>query len=114
MDRPFKAGPWHLVGDGIVFDHCDVVFDLIWRASDGDHAIGSATHHFDPPTGGNKYDAVAFEADVAGVAVNPMINQDQLVLRFSTATISTQSFVFLPNSDGAKAHGRIPSLRYPR
>jgi hypothetical protein len=111
LNRPIKAGTWHLIGDGIVFDPVDVTFDLVWRAQDGDHTIGSVTHHFDPQPDGS-YNAVAFETDVSGTAVNPLINQDQLVLRFSTTTASS-NLLYIPNSDGANAKGRIPSLRLP-
>jgi hypothetical protein len=113
LNRPIKAGKWHLIGDGIIFDRCDVRFDLVWRAQDGDHEIGSVTHHFDPQPDGS-FNAVPFESDVAGVAVNPLINRDQLVLRFSTQSPSAQSVVYVPNGDGYKTKGRIPALAYPR
>jgi hypothetical protein len=109
LNRPIPAGTWHLVGDGIIINACDVQFDLIWRAQDGDHAIASVTHHFDPRS---DFNAVPFEADLTGVAVNPTINKDQLVLRFSTQTQSS-NLLYIPNSDGANAKGRIPSVRLP-
>ena len=101
------------MGDGIVLDPCDVQFDIIWRAQDGDHVVSTVTHHFDPqPTG---FDAVKFETDLKGSAINPTIASDQLVLRFSTQTVvNGASIVYIPNSDGAHANGRIPSITYPR
>lgn len=95
-----------------MLDPCDVQFDIIWRAQDGDHVVSTVTHHFDPMASG--FDAVKFETDLKGAAINPTINKDQLVLRFSTQTVvGAGDIVYIPNSDGAHANGRIPSITFP-
>jgi hypothetical protein len=115
LPGPLHAGNWHLVGDGVVFDTCDVTFDVLLRASDGDHPIVSFQHHFvPPPAGPNEFDAVAYEADGAGVAAAAVANVDQLVLRFSVTGAPTQPTLYVPNGDAASTHGRDPSLTLPK
>lgn len=94
----------------------DVTFDVLWRDASGtDHAIASATHHFDPQPSG--FDAVPFETDVAGVKADARGN-DRLVLRFtatpSTPPVTANEIYYVPNSDGANAMGKIPSLTLPK
>jgi hypothetical protein len=108
---PIKAGTWHLVGDGIVFDPGDVTFDILWRDSAGDHPIATVTHHFDPLAAGN-YQAQPFETDLPGAAADAKA-YDQLILRFSVTSTST-GLVYIPNGDGANAQGRIPSITLPK
>jgi hypothetical protein len=87
-----------------------VTWDVLWRDAAGDHPIATWSHHFDPlPTG---YNAQSFEADAPGVAA-PAHSNDQLVLRMSAqGAVTTVSYI--PNGDGAKAMGRIPSLTLPQ
>lgn len=70
------------------------------------------THHFDPQPSG--FMAVPFEADLPGAAAKAQAN-DLLVLRFSAQGAQPPPAVlFIPNSDGAHAGGRIPSLTLPK
>jgi hypothetical protein len=87
-----------------------VTYDALWRSTAGDHAIVSFSHHFDPPASG--FNAQAYDADAPGVAA-PAKTNDQLVLRFTAQGNSTQ-LLMIPNSDGANAMGRIPSLTLPK
>jgi hypothetical protein len=112
---PIKAGNWHLVGDGITFDPADVTFDVIWRAGGVDHPIVSFTHSFaasGAPVNGYA-PAVPYDADAMGVAA-PAAENDELVLRFTATGTTTQSVLYIPNGDGTKAQGRIPSLTLPQ
>jgi hypothetical protein len=110
---PIRAGTWHLVGDGILFTSADVRFDVLWRHGGSDTTVLHLEHHFDPPTGANRYEAVPYEADATADAVAAVAG-DLLVLRFSSdpgdgGAVTT----YLPNGDGAHANGRIPSLTLP-
>jgi len=111
---PIKAGSWHLVGDGIIVDSCDMTFEVVWRAGATDKVVTSFTHHFDPlpSTAPNPFDATPYAADATAAAV-PAGANDQLVLRIRAAGTMTQSILYIPNGDGAKAHGDIPSLKLP-
>lgn len=85
----------------------------MWRNAAGDHPIATWSHHFDPlPAGPTQFNAQPFEADARGAAAAAKAN-DQLVLRFSAQGSSTQLLI-VPNSDGARAMGRIPSLTLPK
>jgi hypothetical protein len=112
---PIPAGSWHLVGDGVTLDPCDVTFTVLWRSSDGkDHPIVTFTHSF-PASGApvNGYPpAIAYEADAMGVAAPAQAN-DLLVLRFTATGNPNDPTLFIPNGDGPKAQGRIPSLTLP-
>jgi hypothetical protein len=112
LSGPLPAGTWHLVGDGIVFEAADVRYEVLWRTAGGDAPLVEFQHHFEPLTGAQQFDATPFEADARGLAA-PARAGDQLVLRFSAASASPGT-VFIPNGDGAKAHGRIPSLTLPQ
>jgi hypothetical protein len=113
---PIPAGSWHLVGDGIVMASCDVQFDVVWRHGE-DSVLASVSHHFDPRVILPKFDATQFEADANGVAAQAA-SGDQLVLRLTASVVADAGAgvtdVFIPNGDGANAHGRIPSLTLPR
>jgi hypothetical protein len=112
---PIKAGNWHLVGDGVTFDPCVVTFAVLWRTSDGkDHPIVSFMHSFaasGPPMNGYA-PAIAYEADATGAAV-PAQAGDELVLRFTATGNASDANLYIPNGDGNKAQGRIPSLTLP-
>jgi len=121
---PIPAGSWHLVGDGIVLASCDLEFDVIWRRVFGlggsaDVTLASFSHHFDPRVVAPKFDATQFEADATGpeTAQASAGDQDQLVLRFTASVMADAGAgvtdVYIPNGDGANAHGRIPSLTLP-
>jgi hypothetical protein len=73
--------------------------------------VASWTHHFEPQATG--FDAVAYEEDKPGAAVTAT-KGDLLVLRFSAQGPATATTLYVPNSDGANAHGRIPSLTLPK
>lgn len=113
---PIPAGSWHLVGDGIVLASCDLEFDVIWRHG-SDTTLASFSHHFDPRTAPPKFDATQFEADAPGLSAQAAAG-DQLVLRFTASVMADAGAgvvdVYIPNGDGANAHGRIPSLTLPR
>jgi hypothetical protein len=94
-----------------VLSPADVTFDVLWRNADGDHPIVSFTHHFDPPASG--FDAVQYEADADGVEAKAAGN-DLLVLRMSAQGAAGETILWVPNSDGANANGRIPSLTLPK
>jgi hypothetical protein len=113
LKGPVRAGTWHLVGDGIVFQSVDVQYDVLWRPSGGapDTVLATWQMHFDPPTGAGQFDAVPFEGDASAPVANAAPG-DQLVLRF-TASNSPAGPAFIPNGDGAQAMGRIPSLSLP-
>ena len=111
---PIKAGSWHLVGDGVVFQSTDITFDVLWRdAGNNDHPIVSFTHHFDPMPSG--FNAVLYEDDAAGVAA-PAKSNDQLVLRMSAPPggYPDGTMLWIPNGDGASTMGRDPSLTLPK
>ena len=112
--RPIKAGNWHLVGDGVVFESTDITFDVIWRDAGGtDHPIVSYTHHFDPQPSG--FNAVLYEATRSAPAV-PAKGNDQLVLRMSApaGTYADGTMLWIPNGDAETTMGRDPSLTLPR
>ena len=114
MAGPLKAGNWHLVGDGIVFQSTDVTFDVLWRdGANVDHPIVSFTHHFDPQPSG--FNAVQYEDNALGVAANAKSNE-QLVLRMSTPPggYPDGTMLWIPNGDGANTQGRDPSLTLPK
>lgn len=110
---PIPAGHWHLVGDGIIFQTCDVTFDLLWRSGAGDSAIASFGQHFDEPMGPGQFDARPADFDADEPAV-PALAGDQLVLRFTVTNAPMSGGAFIPNSHGADAQGRIPSVSLPR
>ncbi len=115
---PIKAGNWHLVGDGVLFDPATVTWSVIWRDAGGkDHPVVSFTHDFPEASGAplstGYLPAIAFEADAMGVAAAAQPN-DELVLRFTAVGNPSDPDLYLPNGDGAKAQGRIPSLTLPQ
>jgi hypothetical protein len=116
LKGPIKAGTWHLIGDGIVLRPADVVFDVIWRHGGVDTPIVQFQRRFEPRTDENKFHATRFEADANGAAV-PANPGDLLVLRFSAPGMpdaGDEGVAYIPNGDGARADGRIPSLILPR
>jgi len=111
---PLPAGNWHLVGDGIVLSSADLTFDVLWRHAGTDTLLASFRHHFDPLPGAATGDATPYQADAVGEAAAAAPG-DQLVLRLSAeAADAGAQNVFIPNGDGAAAHGELPSLTLPR
>jgi hypothetical protein len=113
---PIRSGTWHLIGDGIVLQAADLQYEVIWRHDGIDTPVVQWTHHFELPPAPVRFDAVPFEADAQGSAV-PAAPGDKLVLRWTAMggdAGAGGATAFIPNGDGAHAHGRIPSLKIPR
>ena len=108
---PIPAGTWRLVGDGIIIEPVDVLFELIWRGDAGDDVLATFQTHFEPNGGGN-FDAVPFEETVE-LEVVPAAAGDELVLRYS-AMNATIGMAYIPNGDGATHNGRIPFIELPQ
>jgi hypothetical protein len=107
-----ESGTWHLVGDGLIVQSCDVQFDVLTRDAQGDHPVATWTHHFDPPASG--FDAQPFEADAPGSAAG-VTSGDRLVLRITVLGVSSGTSTFyIPNGDGSFSNGRIPSVTLPK
>jgi hypothetical protein len=105
------AGAYHLDCDGIIIGAVDVAFSLIWRRGATDTPLAETTHHWEPLPGAN-YDAQPFAVDLTAPAIE-FAPGDQLVFRYA-ATSTTTANAFIPNGDGARSHGRIPSITLPR
>jgi len=105
------AGTYHVACDAIIIGPVDVTFTLIWRRGQTDTNLAQWTRHWDPlPSGG--YDAQPYDVDMAAPAID-FAAGDQLVFRYAAANTTTAN-AFIPNGDGAIAHGRIPSITLPR
>jgi hypothetical protein len=106
------AGTYHVECDAVVIQAVDVTFTLIWRHGATDTTLARWMRHWDPlPPGG--FDAQPYEVDMAAPAIDYRAG-DQLVFRYegpSPDLPNTQAFI--PNGDGANAHGRIPSITLP-
>jgi hypothetical protein len=91
-----------------------VRFDIIWRnAQRMDTVLATATHTFEErPAGANHDDAVAYEADLAGIAADARAG-DLLVLAFTVAS-GDAGGNYTPNGDGPLARGRYPNLTLPQ
>ena len=118
---PIKAGEWDLIGDGIVVvsGGVDIRFDVIWRPRTdagvgADVPLVSFQNHFASlPAGPGQFNAVPFEATGSGVAADAVAG-DLLVLRFTAMNAPPGAMAFVPNGDGFKTMGRIPSITLPR
>jgi hypothetical protein len=87
---------------------------VIWRHGGRDDRLLKIDHHFDPMSGATQFDATPFSADADGAAANARTG-DLLVWRLQpTGPPGAAGTAFIPNGDGAKAHGQIPSIRLPR
>lgn len=109
---PIAAGSWHLVGDGLILTAVDMQFDVLWRNGGNDQLIVRFSHHFDPPSGAQAFDAVLFDGDAAGAAV-PASAGDLLVLRMTALASAASGPAYIPNADGSHTRGRIPALSLP-
>jgi hypothetical protein len=110
LTGPIKAGPWQIVGDGIIIDACDVTFAMLWRTSASDSPVATFTHHFDPAAA--IADAVLYDGSADGVAV-PAAAGDQLVLHITATGAPTATSLYGLNGDGAADGGRQPFVTLP-
>jgi hypothetical protein len=101
---------YHVDCDGIVIGPVDVTFTLIWRRGQTDTELAKWMQHWEPLPGGS-YLAQAYAADMAAQAID-YVPGDQLVFRYA-ATNTTTPNAFIPNGDGARMQGRIPSITLP-
>ena len=104
------AGAYHVTCDAIITEPVDATFTLIWRRGATDTTLARWSQHWDPLPGG-RYDAQPYEIDVDAPAIE-WRSGDQLVFRYAGAS-SLRREAFIPNGDGARANGRIPSIRLP-
>lgn len=104
-----RAGTYHVECDAIIIAPVDVTFSLIWRRGATDTPLATWSRHWDPLPSG--YDAQAYEVDQAAPAIDYRAG-DQLVFRYA-GTGSAPAQAFIPNGDGARAHGRIPKITLP-
>jgi hypothetical protein len=106
---PVAAGTYHVECDAIIIMPVDVTFSLIWRRGATDTTLATWSRHWDPLPSG--YDAQAYEIDEAAPAI-AFQPGDQLVFRYAGAGTAAPAS-FIPNGDGATAHGRIPKITLP-
>lgn len=85
-------------------------FEVDLRRGGTDTAVVSWDHHFDP-LGAGMFDAQALDADAPGTAID-FLAGDQIVFKYTGQSASSIN-AYVPNGDGARAHGRIPSLTLP-
>ena len=106
---PLPAGTWTFIGDGIIIEPVDVLFEIIWRDAQGNETtIVQFEQHFElNPDGLGR--AVAYEDSAVGAAV-PASEGDELVLRYSAVSAVTSMNAYLPNGEGATSGGRIPCI----
>jgi len=105
------AGAYHVTCDSIITESVDATFTLIWRRGSTDTTLAQWSQHWDPLPNG-KYDAQPYELDVDAPAID-WKSGDQLVFRYHGVSTRLRE-AFIPNGDGARAHGRIPSIRLPQ
>jgi hypothetical protein len=111
LNGPVPAGTYHVICDAIVIRSVDVTFDLIWRRDGNDMPLATWSQHFDPLPGG-VYTAQAYEIDQTTGAID-FQSGDEFIFRYSGANTTSQQ-AFIPNGDGATAHGRIPNITLPQ
>ena len=109
LKAAIPAGSWHVVMDAVILKSVDMTFELIYRTGSGDAPIATWMHHFDPKPA--DLTATAYELDIDGAATQ-FAKGDQLVFRY-TGMNTTSANAFIPNGDGAKSKGRIPSFTLP-
>ena len=105
------AGVYHVTCDAIITDSVDATFTLIWRRGSSDTALAEWTGHWDPLASG-RFDAQPYEIDVNAPAID-FKSGDQLVFRYHGQSTKLRE-AFIPNGDGARASGRLPSIRLPQ
>jgi FtsP/CotA-like multicopper oxidase with cupredoxin domain len=104
------AGTYTVVCDAVIIRAVDVTFDLVWRRGATDTTLATWTQHFEPLASG-AFDAQAYEVEQDAPAIDWQ-DGDQLVFRYTGAN-TTSAQAFIPNGDGALAHGRIPNITLP-
>jgi hypothetical protein len=100
-----------VVCDAIIIATVDVQFSLIWRRGAIDMPLASWSQHWEPLPG--SFDAQPYELDVTAPAID-FAPGDQLVFRYAGTTPFAPAQAFIPNGDGARAHGRIPNITLPQ
>jgi len=96
--------------DSVIIKSVDVKFELLYRHGGSDDTIAEWSQHFDPKPGAD-FTATAYELDVDGAATG-YAKGDQVVFRYSGSNTMTVD-AYIPNGDGAKTKGRIPSFKLP-
>ena len=104
------AGTYHIECDAIITESVDVTLTLIWRRGQTDTTLGEVMQHWNPRPDGT-YSAQANEFDLAAPAIDYK-SGDKLVFRYSGQSARLRE-AFIPNGDGSRASGRIPSIRLP-
>ena len=104
------AGAYHVICDSIITAPVDATLTLIWRSGTTDTELAHATKHWDPLPDGT-YNAQPYELDMQAPAIDHKAG-DQLVFRYQAAN-TTAPNAFIPNGDGARANGRLPSITLP-
>ena len=103
------AGAYHVTCDAIITESVDATFTLIWRRGSSDTTLAQWSEHWDPLPSG--FGAQPYEIDVDAPAID-FKSGDQLVFRYhGQSTRLGQAFI--PNGDGERAGGRLPSIRLP-
>lgn len=107
------AGTWHVQCDSIALAPVTVRFTLSVRRAGDDTTLATWTKHFEPLPGG-VYDAQAYEVDEPAPAID-FQSGDQLIFRYEGIDPQvTNQQAYIPNGDGARTMGRIPSITLPR
>ncbi|MBX3162251.1 MAG: hypothetical protein KF773_40175 [Deltaproteobacteria bacterium] len=106
------AGTYHVECDAIIITSVDTTFDLIWRRGATDTTLATWSKHWEPLPGG-VYDAQAYELDLDVTTRIDFREGDEFVFRY-TGENADRSMAFIPNGDGARAHGRIPNITFPK
>jgi hypothetical protein len=104
------AGTYHLECDAIITESVDVTLTLIWRRGQTDTTLGQVMQHWDPRPDGT-YLAQTNEVDLTAPAIDYK-SGDKLVFRYAGQSANLRE-AFIPNGDGSRASGRIPSIRLP-
>lgn len=104
------AGSYHVACDAIITAPVDVGFTLIWRRGQTDTPLAAWTGHWDRLP--DAFDAQTYEVDIAAPAID-YAPGDQLVFRYEGTVGGANTQAFIPNGDGARAKGRIPSITLP-
>jgi hypothetical protein len=89
----------------------DVLFELVHTRGGADvEVLATWMQHYEPLPGGI-YEAQACDVDMAAPAI-AFETGDQLLWRI-TGTNASAMQSFIPNGDGVRAKGRIPSVTLP-
>jgi hypothetical protein len=106
------AGTYHVACDAVITASVDVSFALIWRRGVADMPLATWVKHWDPLPSG--FFAQPYELDVAAPAIDFQPG-DQLVFRYmGPSPDQPNNQAFIPNGDGARSNGRIPSIVLPQ